>query len=41
MSLGGKTMKQSIAMRPEIYNYAIDGDYVDDKATQTKKCVIK
>ena len=39
--LGGKIMKNSVALRPEIYSYLTDDHCVNRKINGTKKCVIK
>ena len=39
--LGGKIMKEFVALRPNTYSYLIDDGWSDKKAKGTKKCVIK
>ena len=39
--LGGKTMREFVALRPTCYSYLMDDRKVDKKAKGTKKCVIK
>lgn len=39
--LGGRVMKEFVALRPEMYSYLADNGYVDKKATSTRKCMTK
>ena len=39
--LGGKIMKEIMALRPKIYSYLKDDNHVDKEVKGTKKCVIK
>lgn len=39
--LGERVMKEFIALRPKIYRYLTYGGSIDNKANDTKKCVIK
>ena len=39
--LGGKIMRECVALRPTTYSYLTDDCKEDKKAKGTKKCVIK
>ena len=39
--LGGKIMKEFVALRPKTYSYLMDDESEGKKAKETKKCVIK
>ena len=39
--LGGKIMRESVALRLKTYSYLMDDGGGDKKAKGTKKCVIK
>ena len=39
--IGGKIMKEFVALRPTTYSYLIDDGVSDKKAKGTKKCVVK
>ena len=39
--LGGKTMREFVALRPKTYSYLTDDCEEDKKAKGTKKCIIK
>ena len=39
--LGGKIMKEIVALGPKMYSYLMDDDHVDKKAKGAKKYVIK
>lgn len=39
--LGGRVMKEFVALRPEMYSYLTDNGYVDKKAKSTRKCMTK
>ena len=39
--LGGRVIKEFVALRPKTYSYLTDGGKEDKKAKGTKECVIK
>ena len=41
VELGGKIMREFVALRPKTYSYLTDYCEEDKKAKRTKKCVIK
>ena len=41
VKLGGKIIKEFVAVRPKTYSYLIDESNTNKKVKGTKKCVIK